>query len=619
MIVELPESYVAFVLSNAKQKPDSKELEALRVGTIEYLEGKLRTHYPSLKCIDLVFGTSEFQGDKPEPRFNLYLEAQTSLYFQGKATPDKNEVFQRFISSFDRDYLLQKVRMLGAPNLKSAVEVQARRLKRTTPGGAVKVPAFYMGFVLSEDPTQQPTQQQQDAVLEKTRSEAMKLLRDAFKDDFDDLELKIVRTAIGKEAGKPDAQYNLYVEFECVAFFAQNTPEPMDVFSALSQCLSMEFIMGLQRIGGFLTFITQMVIRLCIFIEVPLLEEEEGEGEGEGEKLPIIVKVHVEFFVALVIRTLGDLPSAKQLHEFDALIQDFFSAVLAKAYPKGFVDLLLEADPEFGSGLPLPRFNMLHQYKATMQFYAPPPDGAKLLKKLLQGNLGPLYEKIKTLSSPWCEATEVTMGKAVERPATDAAFGGKIEEEEAPPEEEKKEVTPPGPTPPPPPKKVEKPTPPPAPKPAPKPVPKEQPVPEESEPEEEETVVVGTSDVFVAFTIPNCDFGPYKREYEALAATTRSFYASHLSNNFASCFRDVQVSVGRTHFGRNMPNDKYNVYLEWDMEASFQAGPDVPDRYQLCRSLVQTDLMVYLCQHVRMLEDTPFAGATGMFTEQVNS
>lgn len=285
------------------------------------------------------------------------------------------------------------------------------------------------------------------------------------------------------------------------------------------------------------------------------------------------------------------------------------------------MDLSLEADPEFGAGLPLARFNMLHQYKATMQFYAPPPDGAQLLKKLLQGNLGPLYERIKTLSSPWSQATEVTMGKAVERPATDVAFGGKIEEheEEEPIEEEKKEELPLPPPPPPAPKKVvEKPKLAPAPA---EPVPKEEPVVEEEPPEpEEETITVGTSDVFVAFTIPNCDLEPYKREYEALASTTRDFYASHLSKKFASCFQDVKVSVARTYFGKNMPNEKYNVYLEWDIEASFQAGsPDVPNRYQLCRSLVQTDLMVYLCQHVRMLEDTPFAGAIGMFTEQVNS
>ncbi|CAB9523435.1 Polyubiquitin (Fragment) [Seminavis robusta] len=131
---------------------------------------------------------------------------------------------------------------------------------------------------------------------------------------------------------------------------------------------------------------------------------------------------------------------------------------------------------------------------------------------------------------------------------------------------------------------------------------------------------VTTSDVFVAFTVPDLQSEPSKKEYSALASTTKKFYASSLREKYGSVFDDVSVKVSVPRFGSASPRKNYNVYIEWEINAQFHEGRgQIPNRNELCRSLVQIDLSKYLLEHVRSLSDTAFAGASGMFTEQVNS
>merc|ERR1711966_110322 len=63
-------------------------------------------------------------------------------------------------------------------------------------------------------------------------------------------------------------------------------------------------------------------------------------------------------------------------------------------------------------------------------------------------------------------------------------------------------------------------------------------------------IPVGTSDVFMAFTMPMCKKEPTKAEQEALAATTAEFYRSHLQKTYDN-FSDVDVSVSNTVFGKS--------------------------------------------------------------------
>jgi len=617
MKVELPEFYIALALAKPNE-PTSRDLEQLRLQTIEHLFHHVQSQYPTavVDRIHLDFTNLEYGTDKPEPRFHVYWEAQAVVSFRSTETPDPNDLLECVLSAFDRNYLLHTVRQLQPSPLTSAVQVHAQRLKIATPGGIVQAPAFYMAFVCSNNgESSAPTAEEQDAFLTIAHAAATTQLQLEYGDDFQAVTLKIVKRDIGSNAGKPEAKFNLYVEFEAIATFAQNAPAPVDVFRILSGCLSMEFIRSLHAIGGrWFAFISEMVFKLCIFMEVPEVEEEEGDGDGDGDEEQLIIKVHIEFFVALVIRMFKVAPTQVQLEEFYKLIQDFFSARLASAFPKGFVDMVLEPDEhELEAGLPAPRFNSLHPFHATLQFYDPPPDGAKILSTIVQGTVGPLFDQIKTLSSPWNKSMEATLGQTVEKPPTDAAFGGMLELEEEIKEEETVVVVPPP--------EIPKP-----PQPKKKPIVVKQPEPkpaskEESPPPPPEEIEVGTSDVFASFTIPNCEWKPLRRDYKALAETTRKFYASHLQQTYGKAFLDVGVEIGRSLFGTENPNANYNVYMEWDITAKFSSDtPDaeIPTRLELCQSLVRADCRTYLLEHVRTLSETPFAGAVGMFTEQVN-
>lgn len=446
-VVELPENYVAFVLPDTTQAPSPQELEKLRLGTIHYLQWKLKSHYPSLQELKLNFLSSEFGTGQPAPKFNLYLQARATVHFGGHNNtdePEKNDVFEKYVSSFTEEYLAKAIRKLSVPSLEDAIEVRARRLGEGTPGGAVTAPRFYMAFVCEDEPTRTPNRDEQDDLVGITHKHFTRLLKEEFEADFKDVVLKVVATEVGEAAGKPEGKFNLYVEFEAVGTFQQNVPEPMDFFRAVSDP-PMGFTKEVQQIRGCFDDIGEMVVR-CVFVETPVglvpagdAEEEEEEGAaGEGEmdekekKKPdrLVVKVELGFYVALVIRVLEAIPKADQMDDFDQLMKEFFSDTLKEAFKPKFVDLTLEPSPQFQAGIPLPRFNMVHQYDATIHFYHPPPEGTEVLQKILYCNLSDLYAKINGLCAPYNDMAEFTMGRALEKQATDKAYGGKLGLEE---------------------------------------------------------------------------------------------------------------------------------------------------------------------------------------------
>ena len=139
-------------------------------------------------------------------------------------------------------------------------------------------------------------------------------------------------------------------------------------------------------------------------------------------------------------------------------------------------------------------------------------------------------------------------------------------------------------------------------------------------PPAEDKIPVTTSDVFVALTIPGVNSNLSAKDCSVLAEKSQEFYALQLRNKYGSAFEDVVVSTKNSRHGSDQPNKNYNIYIEWDIKARFDEnmGEAIPDRNTLIRSLVQVNLSDYLIKYVRSLSGTPFAGATGMFTEQVN-
>jgi hypothetical protein len=352
MQVNVPEFYIAFVLSDTT-KPSTDDYEKLRIATQKHLLERLVKTHPTISSLDLEIHATEYGESNPEPRFQVFVEAKVTILFP-KSQPEPKDLLESLLVLFDRAYLMDSVRPIQSP-FASAVEVQARRLKRPTMGGAVKAPAFYMAFVCADKPTGNPSSVERELLQKLTHQEASKQLRKQFGDAFSALSIHIVKMEVNEEAGKPEPKFNYYVEFEATATFSQDTPTPFELFQALSNVTNIEFIHGVHAVGGSLRTLTLMVVRICIFIELPeLVEVDAGDDLGEAP----IIKVHVEFFIALVVRALYAMPSKNQLTLFDDCISSFF---------------------------PLPRFNMLHQYNATLEFHEPAPNEMSVLSKFLQG------------------------------------------------------------------------------------------------------------------------------------------------------------------------------------------------------------------------------------------
>ena len=136
--------------------------------------------------------------------------------------------------------------------------------------------------------------------------------------------------------------------------------------------------------------------------------------------------------------------------------------------------------------------------------------------------------------------------------------------------------------------------------------------------------------------VRDCDTAPTTDEYAQLEAATCDFYRRFLSQEYASTFYNVNVSVKKAAFQTGIPSEKYNVYVEWNVQAQFYPKEDetqaaslspsksdnnrrlvVPDNFELCRALVQSLRSEYLTDHICALRDTCFARAKGVFMEQV--
>ena len=632
-VFELPEFYLAFAFDEGTREkdllPSQEELESFRRSTADFLLTSLKINHPGLTDLAIKLISCQVGSEKPDPRFQLYFEVQATAHFSeiSSTDTDVNKLLESLLSQFGAEYLLKSVHKVSSA-MSMAVEIEARRLKQPTAGGTVKAPAWYMAFVCSETPKRNLLQQEKEQILYMVQQEATAQLKKSYPDDFKAVTLNIIRTEVNVDAGKPEEKFNLYVEFETVADFNQNAPSPMDVFRALTTCTSTNFIKSLCSIGGPLRYIIQMAVRLCIWIEVSEVIPDTSPSDGNL----LVVKVHIEFFIALVVMSLTAIPGVNQCLEFDEMVALFFSALLSASFPGSFIDMTLKSNPMFEAGLPVARYNMLHQYKAELQFYDPAPDASQLLCKIIQCNVSVLLNTICRMKSPWSDTTELTLGKTAQKSSTGKIYGCKVDLPKKEATEtsivsasptkhcKQKEVA-----------ALKPPSTPFIPQQLsqqqtkhtqPCPAPKKPPVAEKIPPKE---VSVGTSDIFVALTLRHCDtLGPSAKHFQELAEVTRDFYAFHLRKRYGTVFQRVDVSINKSLFNMGRPDPRYNVYVQWDLVAHFVSDVNdepgaIPDRYALCRALVGADCMRYLTKYVRTLVDTPFSQATGVFTEQVNS
>ena len=137
---------------------------------------------------------------------------------------------------------------------------------------------------------------------------------------------------------------------------------------------------------------------------------------------------------------------------------------------------------------------------------------------------------------------------------------------------------------------------------------------------DQDIVQVVANSICLALAVPKCKVEPSEEDYESLAQSTQRFYSSELKAKFEN-FRSLNISVGRTLFGEGIPTERYNVYVELSIVASFIPSDrgTVPGKHWLGLSLVKADLSRYLSRYVGSLKGTPFVGATSIYIDQVET
>jgi hypothetical protein len=172
----------------------------------------------------------------------------------------------------------------------------------------------------------------------------------------------------------------------------------------------------------------------------------------------------------------------------------------------------------------------------------------------------------------------------------------------------------------------------------------------------EESTLVKSSDIWIAYKVDGVDSEPTPEDYEQLRQQTHDYFVLCLKEAFPKQFTELNLRIGLKEFGAGKPDPKYNVYVQWDMQASFTSSSssaskrvprhslmqasstsssssalrrvscskkinpvdsDVPGPVELVHALLRAvDYVEYLVNHVRTIEDYAFANATAVFAQQ---
>jgi len=410
------------------------ETDMLCLATKEFLEDRLKTKYPTFDRFILRLQNPRGQHKKPDTRFHVYWLGVASVSFSGstgsqnepRKRPTPEAIFRDVGKAFDDGpgFLAHLASVAGI----QATEVEASLFHRPTAGGVVKSPNFYLGFECSPAPTQKPTSEEQERLLECVLPRALKEIHMGHDNkDFVGLgDLRIVKTEINEAAGKPFVKFNLYVEFEATGIFKQNTPQPMEFYSSISNIVSSSFMSQLtNNVGGDFSNARRMAINPVAYIEN--LHEEEGDVDAD------IVPIHVEFWIALVVNGMNAAPNTNELSSFDRLMESVVDNRLASVYGKTKYQGSKTFEPAeelgYNIGLPLPRFNVLRRYQTDINMRNPVPHPNAILEKIVRCDIGSLLLRVISLddTSCWCNTREATMGCAdvAKQAIKHQTFGGK--------------------------------------------------------------------------------------------------------------------------------------------------------------------------------------------------
>eukprot|EP00529_Nitzschia_sp_RCC80_P016522 CAMPEP_0113455224 /NCGR_PEP_ID=MMETSP0014_2-20120614/8265_1 /TAXON_ID=2857 /ORGANISM="Nitzschia sp." /LENGTH=675 /DNA_ID=CAMNT_0000346647 /DNA_START=1825 /DNA_END=3852 /DNA_ORIENTATION=- /assembly_acc=CAM_ASM_000159 len=449
-VVTVPEFSFALVFDTTTDLTTTAALEVdetiLSKSTASYLQTELQAVYPCLhRTIDLKLRrTRKNHAFDDKNKSYRYWRCDVSVSFDDdveteQSTPSGDDVFIQIGETLNGDIRADKyLTHLKKQSKLNVTEVQAS-LKRLEPteGGVVKSPNFYISLQCDPAPTRQPTPEEKQRLIGLLLPAALKSLHEQHRDFIGMDDLRIVKTEINEQAGKPVVAFNLYIEFEATGSFVRNSPPAMVFFSTIANNLPEDFIVQLAtNIGGDFSNIRRMAINPVAYIE-NLHDDLPADGCAD------IVPIHIEFWIAFKVENFSKNArmSDTEILTLDTVMEKTVDERLASVYGRnkyvGIKTMAAAGPIEYQAGLPLPRFNVLRRYQADVNMTNPVPKPHLVLQKVMKSNIAGILMELGSLSqseesnassgSNWARLKEATMGTADlnQMALKNKEFGGK--------------------------------------------------------------------------------------------------------------------------------------------------------------------------------------------------
>eukprot|EP00934_Nitzschia_sp_Nitz4_P008891 Nitzschia sp. Nitz4//scaffold39_size137210//15501//17720//NITZ4_003184-RA/size137210-processed-gene-0.106-mRNA-1//-1//CDS//3329550338//8881//frame0 len=580
--VVVPSFFVAFALDQEDpeaQIPDGdlpRELvEQWRQKTHKAMEDNLRKEWPdTFESLDLETTTADKGHDKPDDRFHVYLENEASVKFSSDP-PSPEEVFQVLMKCASTDsttYLLGMHDMEGTPfSCVTMVTIQLVGLEMPKP-----------------------------EELDAPKKEEEEKPQDDGEGDEEQ----------GDDPGEPEVDY-VNMDVPIFLALAVHTEPPAELPSN-DELLEFKDLM-------LRYFYTQIKKEYPDLKNIDLKEKQTRFGAGVPEER---FNMCVDYDAALQFKKSDNVPEKEAIQ---GLVMDVnLGSVLA--HVKNMEPLCFK-----------------HATEVTMRQNAREKKGndavadslfeaAVEAPPLLMPPAPPAPEKPKSPPPPKETKPVVMPKKEVKQPV-------KPKVAPAPKPAPKPKPAPvPAPAPAPAPKPVEKPKKPKKKKEEPKPPKPASPPKKEKKPVER----VQSSDIYVALKLDYYNGDPTPDQIEQLRVNTKEYFVGQLKKEYPT-FSDLELTIGRQVFGSDnvkaleSAKSDYNgsnVYIEWVTEGSFEskAGAStkvtgssqktlitegLPTPYEMTRAIVRdADVIKYLLEHVRIIEDSDFISATACHLQQ---
>jgi methionine-rich copper-binding protein CopC len=432
----------------------------------------------------------------------------------------------------------------------------------------VQIPDFFLALVVL-GASREPTDKECEELRQQTISYWTKCLKKACPQNFERLDLHFTKSVF--DGKKPEPRFNMYFEVSAEAEFSRTAPTVEDVFGVMIDSQSIDYLVEYVREVNpkslFVTAIEVLAQRLKVDTKMP----------GGTVKAPT-------FSIAFVARDAHRDPTKKECEEYKKHTHKLIDTNLRKAYPDDFCSLQLNVlSVERGAEKPDARYNLYLENDASATFSHDPPTPMELFEIIKKCTSMEYMDSMQEIEeSPFATVMMVKIQLV------------SLDEPLAP-------VPPPAP-----------PTPPPA------------PPPEEGEGEEEDKdgeddkveekdIVTVDASIFLAFCLmvePPAT-PPAEKELAELQTMIHRFFYSLMQSEYPDGFVGLDLNATSTKHGAGIPEERFNMCVEYGAKVHFRADPSPPDAILLRMLIVECNLSSILA-HVRTIETLCFSKATAV-------